>query len=150
MTQAMQGRRWCGLCGGTHERGVRCPRSFRAPSPDRMIQPDDWRIPASERGYDAAWRRVRNAYLAAHPLCEACLPAGRYTTAVDVDHIVPIAADPARRLDAANLQALCRSCHNAKTAREQGRVGEISGALRREPPRERRTHDRKTRSGITP
>lgn len=56
------------------------------------------------------WARVRRAWLAAHPRCEACgAPAS------EVDHITAL-ADGGAELDPANLQALCRSCHRAKTA----------------------------------
>jgi 5-methylcytosine-specific restriction protein A len=37
-----------------------------------------------------------------------------------VDHVQPIKEGGAR-FDAANLQSLCVSCHNAKTARESAR-----------------------------
>ncbi len=37
-----------------------------------------------------------------------------------VDHVVPI-KDGGERFDAANLQALCVSCHNRKTATERAR-----------------------------
>ena len=45
--------------------------------------------------------------------CRSCGKAGR----LEVDHVVPLArgGDP---FNPANLQALCRSCHFAKTAAE--------------------------------
>ena len=47
-----------------------------------------------------------------------CAGCGRYAN--EVDHIVPLhkGGDP---FDMDNLQALCRSCHIAKTARENQR-----------------------------
>lgn len=72
----------------------------------------DHRPPANHRGYDAAWRRVRNTYLRFNPLCERCTSAGRSTPADDVHHIQTIAEAPHLRLDLDNLESLCRACHN--------------------------------------
>ena len=73
---------------------------------------------ATARGYDAHWRRLRHLVLLDEPLCASCLSRGRYTPANEVDHIVPIAVAPARRLDRTNLQALCKTCHSRKTMEE--------------------------------
>ena len=62
------------------------------------------------------WRHVRLQILdSANWRCTDC---GRYAN--EVDHIVPLhkGGDP---FGADNLQALCRSCHIAKTARENRR-----------------------------
>lgn len=68
----------------------------------------------------AAWQQCRAAYLRAHPVCVACQARGRTVAAVVVDHVVPI-KDGGARLDWANLQSLCTSCHNRKTATETAR-----------------------------
>jgi 5-methylcytosine-specific restriction protein A len=65
----------------------------------------------------AAWRAVRAAFLRAHPLCEECAARGRKVAATVADHVVPLKAGGAR-FGWTNLQALCVSCHNRKTARE--------------------------------
>ena len=58
------------------------------------------------------WRRLKARVLMERPLCEAC--AG-ITPSAHVDHIIP--RDKGGALyDVANLQALCVSCHSAKTA----------------------------------
>ena len=90
----------------------------------------DQRQSASRRGYDRPWRRLRLWHLRQQPLCAACEAEGTTTAAELVDHIVPIAEDPARRLDPTNLQSLCAPCHAAKTAADQrgGGAGRISGA----------------------
>jgi len=64
-----------------------------------------------ERG--GLWRKIRAAYLAHHTLCEDCVAEGRVTIALDVHHI----DGDYLRNDDANLRALCRACHNARTAR---------------------------------
>ena len=63
------------------------------------------------------WTRVRRAVLDRDGFrCRRCGKAGR----MEVDHLVPLdrGGDP---WDLANLQALCRSCHFAKTAAERRR-----------------------------
>lgn len=82
----------------------------------------------ARRGFDAElgfyqsrqWRAVRAAYLRDHPLCGVCAALGHLVPARVVDHVVPL-KDGGARFDAANLQSLCVSCHNAKTARETAR-----------------------------
>lgn len=73
-----------------------------------------------QRGYDAAWQRVRLAHLAAEPLCRFCKRMGRITAATEVDHIVSIREAPHLRLEDSNLRSLCKPCHSRRTARDQG------------------------------
>lgn len=86
----------------------------------RKREVDRRRGTAAQRGYDAAWRKVRLAVLRDEPLCRMCKEAGRITPAVDVDHIIAIADRPDLRLDPSNLRPLCKSCHSSRTARDQG------------------------------
>lgn len=65
-----------------------------------------------------AWKRLRVVVLREHPFCVECLKQKRYTPATVVDHIVPINQGGAP-LDEANLQPLCSSCHNKKSATER-------------------------------
>lgn len=69
--------------------------------------------------YGWTWRKVRKAYLAAHPLCEMCRSEGRYRAAEEVHHKKPLAAGGTHEAD--NLAALCKSCHSRITARESYR-----------------------------
>lgn len=97
----------------------------------------DWR---KEYG-TARWARARCAYLQAHPLCVECEKAGRLVTATVVDHVIPHRGDMKLFWDQKNWQALCKSCHDRKTAAEdggfgnervrtpEGEGGQISGAL---------------------
>ena len=48
--------------------------------------------------------------------CVACGKAG----VLEVDHILRVEDFPKLEYDLANLQALCRACHIAKTNRERG------------------------------
>ncbi len=107
---------------------------------------DQERGTAVERGYGAAWRKIRDGYLAAHPYCID--PFGVHNQsneeirATDVDHIQ--ARNAGGGDDWSNLQALCHACHSRKTATidskfASGRDGQISAA---NPyiPRGRHTH----------
>ncbi len=62
-----------------------------------------------------AWKRLRLAKLAAHPLCFACELRGRPVAAVAVDHVKAIEAggEPFPPLE--GLMSLCVRCHNEKT-----------------------------------
>jgi len=104
---------------------------FRPP----VYRPDAVKAAAREqrpsahlRGYDAAWRRLRNRWIAEHPICAICESRGRTSAAVLVDHIVPVVIAPHRRLDETNLRALCSNCH-----------GEVTGRFRNEGINEPRT-----------
>jgi 5-methylcytosine-specific restriction protein A len=89
----------------------------------------------ARRGFDtelgfyqsAAWRAVRAAVLRANPLCRLCAARGLVVVAKVVDHITPI-KDGGARYDVSNLQGLCVSCHNAKTARETAARGRTTSA----------------------
>ena len=60
--------------------------------------------------YGRAWRRVRQRYVSAHPLCERCLKEGRMTPVDEVHHIIPVSQGGTN--DESNLMSLCKSCHN--------------------------------------
>ncbi len=78
---------------------------------------------AHERGYTSKWRVARETFLRAHPLCAECARQGKLIAASVIDHIVPHKGDKARFWDSTNWQPLCKSCHDSKTAREDGRWG---------------------------
>lgn len=79
------------------------------------------RDPATRKRYGGVWRKIRAAYLTAHPLCERCRKQGRITPAEEVHHIEPLSRGGTN--DPGNLMALCTSCHSEITAREGGRWG---------------------------
>ena len=76
-----------------------------------------------ERGYDALWRKQRLAELAEEPLCAECARNGRTAAASVRDHIIPHKGDMKLFWDETNWQALCKTCHDRKTATEDGRWG---------------------------
>jgi 5-methylcytosine-specific restriction protein A len=72
----------------------------------------------TERGYGAAWQRLRVRILERDKyLCQSCLRAGRVTPATDVDHIKPKADGGTD--DDGNLESKCKPCHDAKTIGER-------------------------------
>lgn len=102
------------------------PRAWR-PTPGREQRPaprkHSHRGTTAERGYGGAWQRARKGYLAHHPLCVHCLADGTVTAASVVDHIVPHRGDQTLFWDHDNWQALCKACHDRKTATEDGGFG---------------------------
>lgn len=72
-------------------------------------------------------RRIRGRALQAlradlfrrEPLCRVCQAEGRDTTATIRDHIVPLTEGGTE--DATNIQPLCQSCSDRKTATESQR-----------------------------
>jgi 5-methylcytosine-specific restriction protein A len=95
----------------------------RAHTTDTYRRIERRRGTAKARGYDADWRRVRNAVLHDHPFCVVCKDANVVQLAQEVDHVVPLAHGGAR-LDRANLQPLCRDCHQSKTSGENAQRGQ--------------------------
>ena len=77
------------------------------------------RDPATRKRYGKQWRRIRDTYIAAHPLCKQCKKDGRLTPAQEVHHIEPLSKGGTH--DEANLMSLCTSCHSTITANEGGR-----------------------------
>jgi 5-methylcytosine-specific restriction protein A len=68
------------------------------------------RDPKSNKRYGRTWKKVRAAFLAAHPLCELCAAEGRLTLATLVHHKVKLTDGGGNEPE--NLQALCSECHS--------------------------------------
>jgi 5-methylcytosine-specific restriction protein A len=83
----------------------------------------DERRSAAKRGYTYAWDKARRMYLSRYPWCAECARQGRQQLAAVVDHIQPHKGDQRLFWDRSNWQSLCKSCHSAKTAREDGGFG---------------------------
>ena len=71
---------------------------------------------SNARGYTRQWGRVRDAFLARHPLCVQCEREGRAEAARVVDHIVPHRGDQRLFWDENNWQQLCKRHHDVKTS----------------------------------
>ena len=73
--------------------------------------------------YDGKWQRARGAHLAAHPLCVDCMARGLVVEATVVDHDVPHGGDRERFWDRSNWRSRCKTCHDTKTATQDGGFG---------------------------
>lgn len=97
--------------------------------PKRLQRPKDSipqhmpRETAAARGYGYRWQQARAGWLRSHPLCAHCERAGLVVAANEVDHIKPHKGDMAMFWDSSNWQSLCKPCHSAKTATEDGGFG---------------------------
>jgi 5-methylcytosine-specific restriction protein A len=99
------------------------PRFGRPAAPARA-----WSLPAGQpdlRLRGGAGVKLRRQVREEEPFCRRCLAAGRYSKTDEVDHIVPL-SDPRWRgapkgaADRrANLQGLCKPCHEAKSQAER-------------------------------
>lgn len=68
--------------------------------------------------YDSPkWKALRWAVRLDEPLCRACLDAGLAVDTYVIDHVRPINQGGAA-FDRANLQGLCRACHEVKSRSE--------------------------------
>jgi len=63
------------------------------------------------------WRAMRLYILNRDKLCVTCLGENRLTYASVVDHVEDLIVSPHLSLEPSNLQGLCPSCHNKKTAK---------------------------------
>ena len=68
--------------------------------------------------YTNRWKRIRKVVLDAEPLCTHCKKLGIFRPAKIVDHIKEV-VDGGDLFDIDNLEGLCFSHHNTKTAREK-------------------------------
>lgn len=82
---------------------------------------------SSDRGYSYAWQRAREGFLRKHPLCVRHDSRGEVAAATVVDHIKPHKGDKDLFWDRSNWQALCKTCHDIKTATEDGGFGRAHG-----------------------
>lgn len=101
---------------------VHRPAGYRTLA-QRRAEEDRRRGNAAKRGYDHEWRKLRDAYISANPLCECeSCRAGelRVMPAQVVDHIESIAERPDLRLSWNNLRAMSKRCHDAHTAKTRG------------------------------
>ena len=76
---------------------------------------------ASNKRYGRAWKRIRDRYIKAHPLCEECKKHGRLMPAEEVHHILPLSKGGGN--ESSNLMSLCKSCHSRITAESGDRWG---------------------------
>ena len=71
----------------------------------------------------ARWKRLRKWQLAKEPLCHMCKEVALVREATIADHKDPHKGDIEKFFNSDNLQSLCVSCHNSKTAKQDGGFG---------------------------
>lgn len=65
--------------------------------------------------HSSDWQAVRTQVLARDGYrCQVCKRAGRLTPATTVHHLQSVRQAPGLKLDPANLETICRACHNAE------------------------------------
>lgn len=102
-----------------------CDRHKKADKKQKQIQ-DKKRESSCKRGYGRAWQKYRLRFLVANPLCVSCKTKGRIVPATVVDHIKPHKGDNVLFWNTTNHQAMCKTCHNKKTAIEDGGFGNVN------------------------
>jgi len=65
------------------------------------------------------WLQLRDMQLTAHPYCRFCEARGKLKRATVVDHITPHKGDADLFFDPANLQSLCKRCHDSAKQSEE-------------------------------
>lgn len=79
---------------------------------------DARRESSTKRGYGHKWRLARAAFLEQNPLCVMHEARGELVPAAVVDHKTPHRGDMGLFWRRSNWQALCKRCHDFKTATE--------------------------------
>jgi len=79
------------------------------------------RDPESRKRYGYAWKRIRDRYIRAHPLCEECRRQGRLNPAEEVHHILALSKGGGNEPE--NLMALCKPCHSRISVQTGDRWG---------------------------
>jgi len=102
---------------------VTSPGYCQAHKKQKQKAADVERGSSASRGYGYRWRLARLAYLCEHPLCKQCTELGMISAATVVDHVIPHKNDKTMFWQQDNWQSLCKSCHDTKTATQDGGFG---------------------------
>jgi len=73
----------------------------------------------SQRGYTYKWDKASIQYRKDNPLCVSCESNSIVKDSEVVDHITPHKGDMELFWNIDNWQALCKRCHDMKTAQEK-------------------------------
>ncbi|EEO29290.1 HNH endonuclease domain protein [Oxalobacter formigenes OXCC13] len=103
-----------------------------APAENKLsrIVPGSWRTSdqsAASRGYGHAWRKARERFLLANPLCAMCTAEGTVRQATVVDHKIPHRGDKALFWDSSNWQSLCDKHHSSDKQKEENAKFSMGG-----------------------
>jgi 5-methylcytosine-specific restriction protein A len=92
-------------------------------SADRKSEADRRRGSGHARGYTYRWLRLSRDRLKRFPWCAEHERQGQTVQATVTDHIRAHKGDARLFWNEANLQSLCKRCHDRKSAREDGGFG---------------------------
>lgn len=104
-------------CGTTTTSGSRCPA--HPYEKQRSKTTSKWKYLYNS----ARWIKGRKQFLSKHPLCAECESKGIIEPANVVDHIVAHLGDVKLFFNMRNWRALCKPCHDRKTATSDGGFG---------------------------
>jgi len=107
------------MCPHIVTRSSPCP-AHGAKARRRTI--DEHRGTSSQRGYDARWRRAREAFLAANPLCSWAERHGRTEAAAIVDHVKAHRGNMELFWLVENWQPLSAAAHARTGMKENGMI----------------------------
>jgi 5-methylcytosine-specific restriction protein A len=92
---------------------IYCDKHADLPTPTQEY--DKLRGSAAARGYDAAWRALREVALRRDKYtCQYCYKRGVVKAAEDVHHLKPVTEYPELRLVLDNLLSACHACNLAE------------------------------------
>lgn len=98
---------------------TRCHDQRKAKQPRLSHNDPQYDVKAQEFYQSKQWKILSKKHKQQNALCIHCLDYGLVTPAQVSDHIIEIRDDWDKRLDPDNLQSLCHTCHNTKTAKER-------------------------------
>ncbi len=105
-------KRICGVGHGIYDE-KRCPKCKKS---NNKRYDKSKRDPALKKFYNSTkWRRISRSFLSLNPLCIMCGRPAKIT-----DHKEEI-REGGEKYDKENLQPMCISCHNKKTAEERAK-----------------------------
>lgn len=85
---------------------------------ERRRQYQQVRSPDNDFYRTPRWRAFSRRCLRKNPRCKECLAEGRFTPSKVADHRIPRRERPDLEFSESNIDCLCVSHHNAKSARE--------------------------------
>jgi 5-methylcytosine-specific restriction protein A len=85
-------------------------------------QSGQWSSNQDKFYHSTKWRKLRKQVLTINPLCVYCQKENKPTIATIADHITPVRLG-GEVWELNNLQSLCESCHNKKSAKESKQYG---------------------------
>ncbi|WP_052444063.1 HNH endonuclease [Flammeovirga sp. OC4] len=87
------------------------------PKRDTKVKGSGWTSTGNKKYKSYKWQQFRKSIFAERGgICET---EGCYKKGNVLDHIQPVRLAPERFFDESNVQILCESCHNSKSAKER-------------------------------